>query len=257
MTDPTPSASIDPAELARKALDCIFRENEVPMSDRNGRLYDMVAAASGGAEPAVKVCCQQFGTCREPCCSRADYWQGRTEQLLREQGIPTVGAQVGAGSVVEPPAPQVKALAPGEFTFSDNSGLSTVCPWCENGFTILLPGESPAVAAPSDSHEDWFHEDTLTLVGWKYHSKNDGEGAYRLITPGDTYNPDAVTPGSMFPVYTRGAPAEQPTDTQDSGEKPDSDSVHPVGAPGTPLPLDSASGAGSATSAASRDQSTS
>lgn len=122
-----------PSESAREALDCIFRENAVPMSDRNGRLYDMVAAASGGAEPAVKVCCQQFGTCREPCCSRADYWQGRTEQLLREQGIPTVGAKVGAkvgaGSVVEPPAPQVKALAPGEFTFPDNPSES-ICSLC-------------------------------------------------------------------------------------------------------------------------------
>lgn len=35
------------------------------------------------AEPAVRVCCQQYETCHEMCATRASYWQGQAAQLKR------------------------------------------------------------------------------------------------------------------------------------------------------------------------------
>ena len=68
--------------------------------------------------------------------------------------------------------------------------------------------------------DEWFHEDSLTLVGWKYHCKGDGIGTYRLVTPSDTYNPDSVTFGSMVPVYERAALAPpQPASEQMPSEE--------------------------------------
>lgn len=78
-----------------------------------------------------------------------------------------------------------------------------------------------ALASAKEASDEWFHEDSLELVGWKYHGKGDGEGTFRLITPNDTYNPDQVTTGSMVPVYSRlpGSPV-QPAVRGDAGDEP-------------------------------------